>query len=71
MWCDVIFFLECPVEVGQVMKTHGQGHIEYGGVPVFKLLNGLFKTQVIDIFNTGHVHMLFEKTHKMIIAEAA
>lgn len=23
MWRDVIFFLKCPVEVGEVMKTHG------------------------------------------------
>lgn len=67
----MIFFLKCPVEIGKVVETNGQRDVQNGGVPLFKQLHRFFQAQIVDIFHAGHIHVLLEKTHEMIVAEVA
>ncbi len=67
----MVFFLKCPVKIGQVAKPYGQRDLQNGRIPLLKQLHRLLKPQVVNIFYAGHAHMFFKKTHKMIIAEIA
>lgn len=53
------------------MESHRQGDLQNLGISLFKQFDSLLQPQVIDVFHAGHVHMLFEKTHEMVIAEIA
>ena len=57
------------MEIRQIVEAHRQGHIQNRGITLFKQLYRLFQAQIIDVLDTGHVHVLLEKTHKMIFTE--
>lgn len=67
----MVFFLKCPVKIGEVVKTYGQGDIQNRSVSLLEQFYGFFQAQIVDVFDTGHVHMFFEKAHKMIVAKVA
>lgn len=67
----MVFFLKCPVKIGQVAKPYGKRDIQNGRISFLEQLHRLFQPKVINIFHTGHAHVLFKKAHKMIVTKIA
>ena len=38
---------------------------------MLELFHGFFKTHIVDILHTGHVHVFFEETHEVVFTEIA
>ena len=37
----------------------------------YMIVDGFFKTHIVDILHTGHVHVFFEETHEVVFTEIA
>ena len=53
------------------MESCGERDFQNGGVSLFKQFYSLFQSKIVEVFHYGHVHVFFEKTHKVIFAEIA
>ncbi len=67
----MILLLKGTVKIRQVVETHGEGDIQDGGVAFFKKFHGFLQAQADDILHAGHVHVLFEKAHEIVVTEMA
>lgn len=59
------------MKIGKVVESCGERNLQNGGVSLFKQFYSLFQSQIVEVFHYGHVHVFFEKTHKVIFAEIA
>ena len=59
------------MKIGKVVESCGERDLQNGGVSLFKQFYSLFQSQIVEVFHYGHVHVFFEKTHKVIFAEIA
>ena len=53
------------------MESYGEGDIQDGGVAFLKEFHGFLQAEADDVLHAGHVRVLFEKTHEIIVAEMA
>ena len=59
------------MKIGKVVESCGKRDLQNGGVSLFKQFYSLFQSKIVEVFHYGHVHVFFEKTHKVIFAEIA
>ena len=59
------------MKIRETVEAHGHGDFNYRGLSLLEEFHSFFHTQVVQIFDDGHVHMFFEKTHEIILAEIA
>ena len=59
------------MKIGKVVESCGERDFQNGGVSLFKQFYSLFQSKIVEVFHYGHVHVFFEKTHKVIFAEIA
>ena len=59
------------MKIGKVVESCGKRDFQNGGVSLFKQFYSLFQSKIVEVFHYGHVHVFFEKTHKVIFAEIA
>jgi len=65
----VIFFSENAVEVRKIGHTYISSNFRYLHTGGDKQIGGNIQTIIVDILDTGHTHIFFEETHKVMFAE--
>lgn len=69
--CDSEFFPEDTVKVGNIVEAAFQCDACDRKRGLCQLACSYFQTILIQVFDTGHIHMTLEKTHEMVFAEMA
>ena len=59
------------MKIRETVESHGHGDFDNRGLPLFKKFHSFFHAQVVQIFDDGHMHMFFKKTHEIVFTEIA